>query len=208
MGPKAEANGLERYKLGQRIRRLRRAKSMGLRDLSKHPGLSVSSLSKLERGLGVPTVATLHRIAMVFSVGVEYFFAPEPKRVLEIARRVDRLRLPNLAGTEVPEWFFENLNFRVTSPLFQSYFAEFPARIFEEGKLRTHEHEGIEFLYILSGELELIVMEEKYLLKEGDAVYFDSAAPHRYRAAGNASCTAMVIVGTREATGKPMVTRA
>ncbi|MBV9156011.1 MAG: helix-turn-helix transcriptional regulator, partial [Acidobacteriaceae bacterium] len=84
--------GLKRYSIGQKLRRLRLRKSMGLADLSKHTGLSQSLLSKLERDLMHPTLPTLLRIALVFSVGLEYFFNPEPKPVLEIMRKRDRLR--------------------------------------------------------------------------------------------------------------------
>ena len=83
--------GLQRYSIGQKIRRLRLRKSMGLSELSKHTGLSPSLLSKLERDLMHPTLPTLLRIALVFSVGLEYFFNPEPKPVLEVIRRQERL---------------------------------------------------------------------------------------------------------------------
>jgi transcriptional regulator with XRE-family HTH domain len=75
--------GLKRYSIGQKLRRLRLRKSMGLSELSDHTGLSPSLLSKLERDLMHPTLPTLLRIAFVFSVGLEYFFNPEPKPVLE-----------------------------------------------------------------------------------------------------------------------------
>ncbi len=54
-----------------------------------------------------PTLATLLRIAMVFSVGLEYFFNPEPKPVLEIVRKKDRLRFPDSPNAEkvaYPTW--------------------------------------------------------------------------------------------------------
>lgn len=64
-------------------------------ELGKHTGLSPALLSKLERDVMHPTLPTLLRIAMVFSVGLEYFFNPEPKPVLEIVRKKDRLRFPD-----------------------------------------------------------------------------------------------------------------
>src|SRR6187402_210156 len=87
-------SGLKKYAIGHRLRRLRLRKSMGLLELSKHTGLSPALLSKLERHLMHPTLPTLLRIAMVFSVGLEYFFNPEPRPVLEIVRKKDRLRFP------------------------------------------------------------------------------------------------------------------
>src|SRR5437660_1110138 len=86
--------GLKNYAIGSKLRRLRLRKSMGLVELSKHTGLSPALLSKLERDVMHPTLPTLLRIAMVFSVGLEYFFNPEPKAVLAIVRKKDRLRFP------------------------------------------------------------------------------------------------------------------
>ena len=87
--------GLKNYAIGSKLRRLRLRKSMGLVELGKHTGLSPALLSKLERDVMHPTLPTLLRIAMVFSVGLEYFFNPEPKPVLEIVRKKDRLRFPD-----------------------------------------------------------------------------------------------------------------
>lgn len=82
------------------MRRLRLRKSMGLVELGKHTGLSPALLSKLERDLMHPTLPTLLRIARVFSVGLEYFFDPEPKPTVEIVRQQERLRFPDLVPWE------------------------------------------------------------------------------------------------------------
>src|SRR4051795_3956380 len=99
--------GLKRYSIGEKLRRLRLRKSMGLGELSKHTGLSPALLSKLERDLMYPTLPTLLRISMVFSVGLEYFFNPEPKAVLELVRKKDRLRFPDAADAKTPAYWFE-----------------------------------------------------------------------------------------------------
>lgn len=99
--------GLRRYSIGDKLRRLRLRKSMGLNELSKHTGLSPPLLWKLERGLMHPTLPTLLRIALVFSVGLEYFFNPEPKPVLEIMRKGERLRFPKCPGKHRPAYYFE-----------------------------------------------------------------------------------------------------
>jgi transcriptional regulator with XRE-family HTH domain len=58
----------------------RAAPEPGLVELGKHTGLSAASLSKLERGKLFPTLPTRLRIAMVFGVGLDYFFTDERKR--------------------------------------------------------------------------------------------------------------------------------
>src|SRR5450631_3165205 len=80
--------------IGERIKRLRLKKSMGLVELGKHTGLSASFLSQLETGGVVTTLRNLGRIAMVFSKDLNYFFEPEPLTLFRMQRGKDRVRLP------------------------------------------------------------------------------------------------------------------
>src|SRR5246500_24227 len=89
----AEAFISEKH-IGERIKRLRLKKSMGLVELGKHTGLSASFLSQLETGRVVPTLRNLARIAMVFSKDLSYFFEAEPVSVFRVHRKHDRVRLP------------------------------------------------------------------------------------------------------------------
>ena len=184
-------NGLKQYAIGAKLRRLRLRKSMGLLELSKHTGLSPALLSKLERDVMHPTLPTLYRIAMVFSVGLEYFFNPEPKPILEIVRKRDRLRFPDSPDGRPISYSFESLDFPVPDRVLNSYFAEFEP--LDAAQVRLHEHPGIEFLYVLSGVVELRTAEAAHNLDEGDAVYFDCTVPHGYRRMGHARATALVV---------------
>jgi len=183
--------GLRNYAIGSKLRRLRLRKSMGLVELGKHTGLSPALLSKLERDLMHPTLPTLLRIAMVFSVGLEYFFNPEPRPVLEIVRRKDRLRFPDSPDARKVGYYFESLDFPVPDRALNSYFAEFEP--IDEEKGRLHEHPGIEFLYVLSGRLELCVGADQHELSEGDSIYFDSTVSHGYRRRGSRRTSALVV---------------
>jgi transcriptional regulator with XRE-family HTH domain len=183
--------GLNKYAIGSKLRRLRLRKSMGLLELSRHTGLSPALLSKLERDVMHPTLPTLLRIAMVFSVGLEFFFNPEPRHVLEIVRKKDRLRFPDSPDAAQAAFYFESLDFPVPNRALNSYFAEFEP--VEAQNSRLHEHPGIEVLYVLSGKLELATREDKHELAEGDAIYFDSTVPHGYRRLGPKRTTALVV---------------
>ncbi len=186
--------GLKRYSIGEKLRRLRLRKSMGLSELSKHTGLSPSLLSKLERDLMHPTLPTLLRIALVFSVGLEYFFNPEPKPVLEIVRKRERLRFPEAPDRRHPAYHFESLDFLAENRKLNAYYAEFEAA--ERWHARKHQHAGVEFLYVISGRLALLIGEDEPELAEGDAIYFESAVPHAYRKVGPRRTTALVVVVT------------
>src|ERR1039457_2998123 len=110
--------------IGERIRRLRVKKSMGLVELGKLTGLSASFLSQLETGRVVPTLRNLARIAMVFSKDLSYFFETEPHSVFRVHRRKERVRLPQ-TGVDQPTYYFESLGYMVPDRPMDPYFAEF-----------------------------------------------------------------------------------
>src|SRR5579883_30209 len=187
---KTIAEGLSKYGIGAKLRRLRLRKSMGLLELSKHTGLSPALLSKLVRDVMHPTLPTLLRIAMVFSVSLDYFFVPEPKPVLEIVRKSDRMRFPDSPDAKAVAYYFESLDFPVTRPALNAYLSEF--ELVEEKATRPHEHAGVEFLYLMSGRLRIQVAGEQHELAEGDAMYFDASVPHSYSRVGSKKATALV----------------
>lgn len=187
---KTITEGLGKYGIGAKLRQLRLRKSMGLLELSKHTGLSPALLSKLERDVMHPTLPTLLRIAMVFSVGLDYFFIPEPKPVLEIVRKKERMRFPDSADAKTVSYYFESLDFTVPRRALNAYFAEFEP--VEENFRRPHEHAGVEFLYLMTGKLQIQVRGEQHELSEGDAIYFDASVPHSYRRVGTKKTTALV----------------
>src|SRR5579859_6357745 len=122
------SQGLGRYSIGEKLRALRLRKSLGLVELGKHTGLSAGLLSKLERGKLFPTLPTLLRIAMVFGVGLDYFFTDERKRrVVSLVRKDERVRFPERPGTHEVPYFFECLDYRATERKLSAFFAEFEA---------------------------------------------------------------------------------
>jgi transcriptional regulator with XRE-family HTH domain len=186
------SEGLSRYSIGEKLRTLRLRKSMGLVELGKHTGLSAALLSKLERGKLFPTLPTLLRIALVFGVGLEYFFTDERKRrVVALSRREERVRLPERPAAQDVPYFFECLDYRATERKLSAYYAEFqdiPAE-----KLKSHQHAGIEFLFLIKGSLTLKIGSEEFLLEAEDAIYFDSAVQHSYRRRGSKPCTGVIV---------------
>ena len=183
---------LRRYEIAGKLRALRLKKKLGLVDLGRHTGLSPALLSKLERGKMFPTLQTLLRIAMVFSVDLDYFFADHRKhRALAVVRRAARLRFPEAPGRRDPTFHFESLTFPVAEPRCQAYLATFHP--ITEGKARAHEHAGVEMIYVLSGELGVTVEATEHLLESGDAMYFDASVPHSYRRTGRKTCSALIV---------------
>jgi transcriptional regulator with XRE-family HTH domain len=183
---------LDRYRLGEKIKQLRLRRKMGLVELSRHTGLSPALLSKLEHGKLYPTLPTLSRIAMVFSMGLDFFFSDERQRhTFALVRKKDRLRFPETPGLDHASFDFESLDFLAADRRFNAYLAEF--RTVPAAQLHLHQHAGVEFIYVVRGKLALKIGAEEETLDAGDSLYFDSQFPHGYSRVGTKPCSALVI---------------
>jgi len=186
------SEGLTRYSIGEKLRSLRLRKSMGLVELGKHTGLSAALLSKLERGKLFPTLPTLLRIALVFGVGLDYFFTDERKRrVVGVVRKEERVRFPERPGTADVQYYFESLDYRANERKLSAFLADFQELPLE--KIKPHQHAGVEFLYVLKGSLTVKIGGEEFLLEPEDAIYFDSAVAHSYRRRGPKPCSGVIV---------------
>jgi transcriptional regulator with XRE-family HTH domain len=195
--PETAERFIEEKRIGERIRRLRLKKSMGLVELGKHTGLSASFLSQLETGRVVPTLRNLARIAMVFSKDLSYFFEAEPHPMFRVHRRKERVRLPQ-TGVESPTYYFESLGYMVPDRHMDPYYAEFmPA---PNAEPKAHLHAGFEFLYVMDGELTIRHGDTEVTLEAGDAVYFDAGTPHSYMCAGKKPAGAIIVTMHQPAT--------
>jgi transcriptional regulator with XRE-family HTH domain len=185
-------DGLSDYAIGAKIRALRLKKKIGLVDLGKHTGLSPALLSKIERGRLFPTLPTLLRIALVFGVGLEFFFAgARDKPLVAVARKDQRVQLPDRPGAREVAYRFESLDYPATERRFNCYYAEFfPVT---PDKLRPHDHPGVEFIYTIQGVLSVHVGGNEHALHAGDSMYFDSSLPHAYRRSSGRACSAIVV---------------
>ena len=185
-------DGLKAYAIGPKIRAIRLKKKMGLVELGKHTGLSPAMLSKIERGQLFPTLPTLLRIALVFSVGLDYFFAgAREKPLVAVVRKAERVQLPERQDGKDMSYRFESLDYPATERRFNSYYAEFlPVA---RDNVRLHTHAGVEFIYTLKGKLNVHIDGQEHALESGDSMYFDSGLPHGYRRSGTSTCCAIVV---------------
>jgi transcriptional regulator with XRE-family HTH domain len=204
--PETAERFIEEKHIGERIRRLRLKKSMGLVELGRHTGLSASFLSQLETGRVVPTLRNLARIAMVFSKDLSYFFETEPNALFRIHRRSERVRMPQ-TGVEPPGYYFESLGYKVPDRHMDPYFAEFVP--LEKNQVpKAHMHAGFEFLFVLEGELEVHHGEQACTLEAGDTVYFDASTPHSYQCAGKKPAGAIIVTMHHPPQAQPIPLRA
>lgn len=193
---KTLSEGLDRYQIGPKLRAMRLKKKMGLVELGGHTGLSPALLSKVERGRLFPTLPTLLRIALVFGVGLEYFFLARDQADPVVVRKAQRIRFPSKPGEAQPSYHFESLDFPATDRPMSGYFVEFDA--VDPAQVPPHQHPGMELIYVIDGRLAVGIDGTEHLLEAGDSMYLRGDRPHTYRRDGGRRCTGIVVTSDQK----------
>lgn len=197
--PVSAESMLSGARLGQRIKRLRLKRSMGLVELGKLTGLSASFLSQLETGRVVPTLRNLARIALVFNKDLSYFFESSDLSTFRIQRRRDRIRLP--VGSP-PDYISENLGILVPDGALRPCVAELlPGE--ERNPFQPERYPGVEMVYILSGSVELARKSESHRLEANDLCYISAETQRSYRCVGTEPSQALFLSFDREPSAAP-----
>jgi transcriptional regulator with XRE-family HTH domain len=167
--------------LGPRLRRLRESRGLSLRALAKLAAVNPGNLSLIENGKTSPSVGTLKTIltAMGTSLG-EFFTLQEAAGAGHsfIFRATELINIsagPGLRFLGLPR----TANGRSLQSLHETY-----APGADTGP-EAYRHAGEETGFCLTGTIELTVDGQRELLGPGDAYYYSSDKPHRWRNVGN-----------------------
>ncbi len=189
--PAAVESLIEQRQLGDKIKRLRLRRSMGLVDLGEKTGLSASFLSQLETGRVVPTLRNLARVAMVFGKDISYFFQSDREALFRVSKKKDRVRLPQGDGAN-PTFVAESFGILIPDNSLRPCIAEFLPASRTSG-FRPTMFQGFEIVVALEGAMSIQFGERNEILETGDAVYLDAGTARVYGAAGSHTAKAMVI---------------
>lgn len=166
-------------KVGAKLREMRRRRDLGVRELALRSGISHSAISLIERDRMSPSVDTLSAILDALGTTLTGFFsdlqvsAPntpfyQAKDLVEIGKadaisyRMIGMNFPNRQLLMLQESYAVGAD---TGPAFS--------------------HSAQEAGIVMRGAIELTVGDQKRVLQQGDAYYFDSRLPHRFRNIAN-----------------------
>jgi transcriptional regulator with XRE-family HTH domain len=181
-------------KPGAALRAFRRKQGWTLATVSQRTGLPVSTLSRIETDQISPTYDQLSKLSVGLSIDMAQLLSgemEETKPVQTARRSVNRAGDGQVLDT--PMQSLSYLSADLTNKRFSPIIGEVKARSLEEAG-EFHRHDGEEFVFVVSGQLELHTESYTPLtLQAGDSVYFDSGMPHAYVAIGKELCKILSI---------------
>lgn len=181
--------------LGARLRALRIAREMTLDTLATAAQIDKGYLSRLERGLKAPSIATLLRLSEALEVPPAELFG---ERVAEHAVLVTRADDRIAAEPETGRGHAYEMLSRAGGAL--EAFVLHPDGTFPPQQ-RAATHGGEELVFVLTGTIEMRFADRGFVLSPGDCAQFPGHLPHRIRRVGSEPAAALVTVAQSAAEG-------
>ena len=162
--------------VGKKLKSIRLKSDMTIQDLAQKSSVSSNMISRIERGLTIPSVEILMKIASVFDKSINYF-VEEVKTTHEVVFSSAGSRAKTVYD-DSDNMHTESFTSGLRDPQFTSFFCTVPKG--GTSGDRNMYHPGDELIYILSGSIRIEIAKETHILNSGDSLSFKSHLPHRW----------------------------
>ena len=163
-------------RVGDKLKVLRNAKKVTLKELGAVTGISIGHLSQVERGVSSLSINSLEKIARALDVSMDYFLDPPAVHEGCVMRSYEQ----RVFTVDNSKFYYSRLSNdtmkkRILEPVVLNILP------FHEGEaVEPACHAGEEFVYVLEGILTLYLGKEQILLNPGDSAHYDSTMPHEW----------------------------
>jgi transcriptional regulator with XRE-family HTH domain len=191
--PNASTKPEDAGKIGPRIRQLRTDRGLALRNLAESSGLSINTISLVERNKISPSVSTLQRIAAALDVPITSFFEEETDPQSIIFSAADQRRAIAIPAGQM-EKLATGLPHQCIEPLLLNL---------DPGATSGSApiiHSGHELIYCIKGTLFYEIAGERYELQAGDSLLFEARMPHRWGNNGSTQASLLMIFARPDGT--------
>jgi transcriptional regulator with XRE-family HTH domain len=174
-----EKSDFEEISVGEKIKSLRETKGFSLKELADLTGFSTALLSQMENHLVSPSLGTLIKLSNAFGVKVGDFLGETQGEPFSIVRKDERKKVSRFASKDGVKYgySYESLGFDKKDRHMEPFIVTLEPATIKTSK--TSVHDGEEFIFVLEGEMEVILGNHTDVLYPGDSIYYDSTIPHR-----------------------------
>jgi transcriptional regulator with XRE-family HTH domain len=182
-----------RVNVAERVKGAREKRGLSLLDISRRTGMEVSLLSEIEEGQSAPPLGTIIKLAKALEMKMGYFISGDELRPFTIVRRGDRKVVSRYDSKRDKHYGY---GYESLAPFKKDRHMEpflvtlQPATTEEE----RSTHDGQEFIFVLSGRMEVRLGEEIHVLEPGDAIYYDSTVPHLVKSHGQETTRILAVL--------------
>ena len=174
---KGEREKILELAIGREVRANRRQQNITVADLAQMTGISIGMVSKIENGNTSPSLSTLETLSNALGVTLTSFFRRFEESRSAIHTKAGEGVEMERAGTRAGHQY--NLLGHIGSNASGVMVEPYLITLNEKSDIfPTFQHDGVEMLYMLEGEVSYRHGDHLYALKPGDTLFFDADAPH------------------------------
>ena len=179
--------------IGKKIKMLREAKNISAEDMLERTGIDAEFYKLLEEDKEIPALGDLIKIVRVLGVrlGMLMDDYQDEGPVIHKAEDVSGSNVMRSRNGVSRKITYNSLSSRKGNRHMDTFTLDVTPAI---GEISLSSHEGEEFLYVLEGEAQISYGKEKYILKVGDSIYFDSIVPHHIGSASDTQSARLLAV--------------
>ncbi|MDR0973680.1 MAG: XRE family transcriptional regulator [Prevotellaceae bacterium] len=169
--------------VGEKIKSLRESKQISVEELAQRSGLSTEQIERIEKNIDLPSLAPLIKIARVLGVRLGTFLDDNTELGPAVCRKADAtdtISFSNNTTQSRKHMQYHSLAKSKADRHMEPFVIEVEASAQEQFVLSSHE--GEEFIFVMSGTMEINYGKTTYLLEAGDSIYYDSIVPHHVHA--------------------------
>ena len=182
-------------KIGRKIKEFRRFKQLSINDLALNANLDVSQLEHIEKSGNVPSLGHLIKISRALGVRLGTFI-DDHEQIGPVVIQAGNEKTSMSFSTK-DERSREHLNFFSLAPdksgrHMEPFIVEIEPQ--KEPDYNLSSHEGEEFIYVISGKIEINYGKDIYKLNEGDSIYLDSVVSHNVHTADSKAAKILAVI--------------
>lgn len=162
--------------VGKKLKSIRLKEGLTIQELALRSRVSSNMISRVERGLTIPSVQILMKLAEVFEKSINYF-VEEVTTTHEVVFSSPGQRDTTVYDDEL-NMHTESFTSGLRDPQFMAFLCTIP-KGGSSGRQQMY-HPGDELIVLLDGQLQVTIAGEPYLLEAGDSLSFKSHLPHRW----------------------------
>ena len=181
--------------VGAKIKGIRESKNLSIDEIAERSGLSPEQISSIENDVNLPSLGPLIKIARALGVRLGTFLDDNEELGPAICRAEERAKsisFSNDATDARKNMDYHPLAQHKTGRHMEPFIIDIQPNERQEFKLSAHE--GEEFIYVLSGEVEIVYGKQTYTLCEGDSIFYDSIIKHHVHGVAGKSAKILAVV--------------
>lgn len=185
--------------IGKKIKNIRESQQLSIEEIAERSGLGVEQIKRIEENVDFPSLAPLIKIARVLGVRLGTFLDDQTELGPVVCRKKENennsIGCTNNATQEHKYMDYHALSSDKSGRHMEPFLIDItPA---EDGEnFIPSTHEGEEFIYVLSGIVEINYGQTTYILEEGDSIYYDSIVSHHVHAAEGQTAKILGVIYT------------